>query len=448
MAKSHYTELSGRCIPAAPIQRREDQPTVRQFRALLRMISIRILPLGVALLAFSGSTDRLQAFKVAIVPTFAGYSASDGRLFLMDEPQGHYPTPPHVLYVDVTPPLERAPDIAWGASHGIEFGLTPPGSGFGQPPIPAGVAVDRANFVGPFTLTATLGPPVDKQFAIPGFAYESIGLGCTSGFAGAYKIDARGTPHETDTARDADIYLMSPIVPELIIWNRCSDDFRRGVNAKPMLVVPGGAIDLPDGRATFPKVSETRWQGPIARAFDLRAVHGTLLWRTRDGRLMKTLHTGGSDNVIGQTLMAGADGRFADNDWLQSTTPEQKTVADTALTSFHYTTTISEYSSSSPEFGPPHPLELLPYRGGPTSGGSVPIVCLQTNPQVYPSPTATWSLTKNRDSLPNDTPTLTTVSEIISGMSAARRSSAGIVHDRGFFGSAGVAASEPPSHRI
>ncbi len=360
-------------------------------RTVAQSKPVQLFSLTAMLLVICGATNHSQTFSVSIVPQFGETPVSDGRLLLIDPPQGHYPPAPRLLEVNVTPPLSAVPRIAWTASHGIRLALAPE-FGFGTVPRPAGASIARANSVGPFTITATIGPPL-AQLTIPGFAYESIGLGCTSGFAGGYKVDARGVPQQTDTVRDSDIYLTSPVVPELILWNHCSKDFQPPATSNSTLFIPGGAINLPDARGTFSDVDGSRWRGPARHAIDPLLVRGTLLWRTRDGHLMKTLQQSAGENLIGQTIMADQNGRFADNGWLKGARPEQRAVSDTALESLHYATTISDDASPFVQYGMPQLIELLmPYRGGVSFPDRPSSICLHTDPQLFPDPGATWSL--------------------------------------------------------
>lgn len=372
----------------------------RRATALKRLM--RILPVAAILLMICRATADPGAFKASIaVQTESQRLTIDGRLLLMDASRGHYPSRGTSLDIKVTPPLKAAPQIAWTASHGIEpF----PGDSFafGVRVFPAGAGVDRANTVGPFAITATLGPPVDEQLTVPGFAYESIALGCPSGFAGGYRIDASGIPRETDTVRASDIYVTDPTVG--FYQERCPKAFWRQADAKPTLHIPGGAIDLDDERATFPNVNGSRWKGPISNVFDSSVLHGTLLWKTHDGRLMKTLQANAPDNLVGPTIMAGAEGRFPDNGWLESEKPEQRSLDATALTSLSYTTTVSSADSDVLQYGSQHPLVLArPYLNDTIFPHRSATVCLTTDPQVFPGPTVTWTLRDDGTSMSNRT---------------------------------------------
>jgi hypothetical protein len=237
----------------------------------------------------------------------------------MDASRGHYPEGTS-LDIKVTPPLKAAPQIADGEPWNRTFSgrlvcFRCVGS--------AGAGVDRANTVGPFTITATLGPPVDEQLTVPGFAYESIALGCrpdspadTGSTRLAFRAKLIPCAHRTSTLRTL----------RLVLPERCPKAFWRQADAKPTLHIPGGAIDLDDERATFPNVNGSRWKGPISNVFDSSVLHGTLLWKTHDGRLMKTLQANAPDNLVGPTIMAGAEGRFPDNGWLESEKPEQRSL--------------------------------------------------------------------------------------------------------------------------
>lgn len=227
-------------------------------------------------------------------------------------------------------------------------------------------------------------------------------------------------PQETNTVRDSDIYVMDPIPPELASTTRCPQDFRREAAATPTIHVPGGAVDLGDESATFPDVNGSRWKGSAARAFQTSLVHGTLLWRTRDGRLMKTLQEGNAgENLIGQTIMADARGRFPDNGWLQRAKPERRAVSDGALASLQYTATISN-DSLHPAYGSQPPLELvMPYLDNATFLHSSTIVCLHMDPQASPNPSVTWSLTGDRSSESSQTATLIEPASVLSTAAAA-----------------------------
>jgi len=365
---------------------------VRQLGATRLKVWIAVLIVASLLFPVGGAISR-SAFKATIVIRSES-PAIDGRLLLMDPSRGHYPSQGTSLEIDVTPAPQIPPQIAVTATHGIKASV-----GYSirdsLPVLPADIGVERANTVGPFTITATVGPPVNEQFTVSGFAYEGIGLGCASGFAGGYRIDALGVPHETDTVRASDIYVMDTVLPDFIAGDRCPTAFRRQAGTKSTLHIPGGAIDLDDERATFPEVDGTRWKGPSTAVFDPAAVHGTLLWRTRDGRLMKTLVGTAGDNILGPTIVAGASGRFADNGWLRMAKPRQRSLSDAALSSLQYTAMISNYAL--PAYGARHPLELIkPYLNGAVFPHSPAIVCLHTDPQVAPDPSVTWSLGNDR----------------------------------------------------
>lgn len=108
---------------------------------------------------------------------------------------------------------------------------------------------------------------------------------------------------------------------------------------------------------------------------------------------MKTLQQSAGENLIGQTIMADQNGRFADNGWLKGARPEQRAVSDTALESLHYATTISDDASPFVQYGMPQLIELMmPYRGGVSFPDRPSSICLHTDPQLFPDPGATWSL--------------------------------------------------------
>ena len=236
-----------------------------------------------------------------------------GHAILIDSPQGVHPFPASNLNVVITPALARAvPTVHWQTTSGIVVRSDPGGTAFGAI-VPPYASLDRNGWAGPFTISATVDAPIDRRVAISGYAYESIALGCDQFYGGGYRIDATGVPHETKTIDTSDIYWQAPIDPNFAVWNRCSSDFKPTSPASAILATPGGAVVVADEHR-FATVDGSRWRGPTRYRFDAKSLRGTLLWRTRDGRLMKTLQLfPNSVDVIGPTIMADANGRFADN---------------------------------------------------------------------------------------------------------------------------------------
>lgn len=82
-------------------------------RTVAQSKPVQLFSLTPMLLVICGATNHSQTFSVSIVPQFGETPVSDGRLLLIDPPQGHYPPAPRLLEVNVTPPLSAAPRIAW-----------------------------------------------------------------------------------------------------------------------------------------------------------------------------------------------------------------------------------------------------------------------------------------------------------------------------------------------
>jgi len=103
----------------------------------------------------------------------------------------------------------------------------------------------------------------------------------------------------------------------------------------------GGAIDVNAGPDGFTAVSARDWRGPTATSFELPLLHGTLLMRTRDNRLVKILAKVASGTAFeGPTLMADVHDAFADISSTRQPAITQTHVPYDTLMHFDFTASI------------------------------------------------------------------------------------------------------------
>jgi hypothetical protein len=240
---------------------------------------------------------------------------ADGFIVLADPPlrRGDEPLrPPPRVHVDVAPAPTEIPGLVVSATGSIRVRLEPTGIGFGTPRLFPDADIERAEESGPFTIEATIGPPVNRRSTIAGFAYAELQVGCAFG-TGGVRLDSSGTLRATDRLADADMFITVPRSTAAAAASdprlpRCPDAFVDAAATRATLHVPGGAVVVAAAKH-FPALEAREWGRSPVTTFDARGLRGTLLWRARDGRLVKTrIDLAGDGEVAGPTLAADAAG--------------------------------------------------------------------------------------------------------------------------------------------
>ncbi len=265
-----------------------------------------------ALLATAAARPTVAPYDVTFELNF-GERTEPGGFIVLTDPFSHgtQPFAPRTLHVAIAPPPTEVPGLAVTATGGIQVALES-SFGFGLAPQIPDVKIDRAGYLGPFTISATVGAPVNVRAAVAGYAYERLAIGCALGNAGGARYTATGALAASALPAQADIYITGPVNAVLAPWDHCTDNFHDAGAAGATLHVPGGAIDLADA-TDFQSVTARAWTGSLATVLAVADIRGTLLWRTRGGRLVKTLVQIGEDGVLeGATIAADVHDTFAD----------------------------------------------------------------------------------------------------------------------------------------
>ena len=346
-----------------------------------------------AALAITGSQVDPTMYSVTVVPDFGERQLQSGFLLLTDPVHANpLPMAPRFLQLAISPRPPSVPAVAWTSSGGVHLRLAP-SFGFRMPAQPAGAVIDRAGTVGPFTVTAMLGPPIDVRTTVAGFAYERIVLGCAHGNSAGIRFDVGGIPRLTDRPADADMYITGPVDKRSTVLDTCPSAFYDANATKFTLHVPGGAVELNTEADGFPGVTARDWKpAATATAFDVSQLHGTLLLRTRDHRLVKSLVRAKSDDAMeGPCLGADAHDRFADTTSTQRAATTQIHTPDDAIAHLKFMASLATDDAFTP-YDRLQDLEITkPYGGSlfPDRRTSLEVVL---DPLVDPPPSITWSM--------------------------------------------------------
>jgi hypothetical protein len=267
---------------------------------------------AVPVLSPAASPDA--SYRVSIATRFGDLAPNDG-LIILTAPYNNYPdaTEDRRLHLAIQPDPPLAPHTSWSSTGTVTL-LLQPEIRNSVPVNPPDVEIEPGAPIGPFTVSALLGPPLNVRVTRPGFSYAKLSLGCARGNPGGVRFDATGVPHEVASPALADIYVTGPAIPSIALWDHCAAAYHDANAESFTLHVPGGGVILEKGRLAFPSVSSADVHANTATSFPLGKLHGTLLWRTRSGRLVKTLagDYGPTVALIAPTLMADAAGTFAD----------------------------------------------------------------------------------------------------------------------------------------
>jgi len=255
-------------------------------------------------------------------------------LVVSDLPGGRAPLVPALLRLAIDPAPAAVPDIVWSASGGAEIKRNLGPNYLGQVAPPDATYVTRGSASGPFTITAHVGPPVNRSVTVPAFGYPLISVGCAFGKFDGIAFDRYGQPQSASRPEDADIYVTGPDERHSGLFIGCSGAFISEA-AEFTLHVPGGAIALSTSSTLLPMATASDLRPPLLTSFDASRPPSVLLLRTRDGRLAKIGAAGGTgDGIAGPTLVANANGAFADATFARAARivraglPELKIAAD------------------------------------------------------------------------------------------------------------------------
>lgn len=341
-------------------------------------------------LATADAATSAAVYRVDIVTDRASLQSP---LVVSDLPGGRVPSPPVRLRVAIDPAPAAVPDIAWSASDGAEVDrdLGPSFPGMAAPP--DAIYVRRGSASGPFTITARVGPPVNRSVTIPAYGYPLAAVGCAFGKNDGIAYDRNGQPQPASRPEDADIYVTGPDGPHSNLFSGCSWAFIRDAAAFT-LHVPGGAVAFSTSSALLPTVTASDLRPPLQTTFDASRLPSLLLFRTRDGRLAKIGVAGGTgDGIAGPTLVASADGTFGDAAFARTARIVRAALPATPSMPVRFSANIEYVDTSAGPYAAGNALEFaFPYRASTPFVRSDPDVHVAISPTPYQSPDVEWRI--------------------------------------------------------
>lgn len=335
-----------------------------------------------------------NAYHVEIITTQDAFLESP--LVVSELPGGRAPSSPLLLRVAIDPAPAAVPDIAWSASGGAKLGNDlGPNFPFNEAP-PGAIYLRRGSALGPFTITARVGSPVNRSITVPAYAYPLGAVGCAFGKNDGIAFDRKGQPFPVSQPDDADIYVTGPDGHHSNLFSGCSGAFVTDA-ADFTLHVPGGAIDLSSMSALFPKVTASYFRPPFQTSFDASRPPLLLLFRTRDGRLAKIEAGGGTgDGIAGPTLVANAESVFADATFARTARVVRALLPRAQSPLVRFKAEIGYADNSAGPYAAGNALELaFPYHESTPFVHYDPVVRVAISPTPYQSPNVSWRVSGN-----------------------------------------------------
>jgi len=348
-----------------------------------------------ALLALTGlwfataqAAGTNAAYRVEITTDRASL---ESPLVVSDLPGGRAPSLPVRVRVSIDPAPAAVPEVAWSASGGADVAHDGGPNYLEILASPDAIYVKRGVALGPFTITARIGSPVNRSITVPAFAYSLAAVGCAYGRNDGIAYDRDGEPQPASRPEDADIYVTGPDGQHSPIFSGCSGAFVRNTTDFT-LHIPGGGLARSTSSALLPTVVANDFTGPFQTSFDASRLSESLLFRTRDGRLVKLGAAGGTgDGISGPTLVANVGGEFADSTFARSARTVRTALPSSPSSPVQFTAKIEYVDKSTGPYAPSDALELaFPYRPVTPFVSSDAAVRVAISPTPYRSPDVQW----------------------------------------------------------
>lgn len=342
-----------------------------------------------ALLALTGvwfataqAAGTTAAYRVEITTDRASLKLP---LVVSDLPGGRVPSLPVRVRVSIDPAPAAVPEIAWSASGGADVAHD------GGPNYLEILASPDAIYV-----KRRIGSPVNRSITVPAFAYSLAAVGCAFGRNDGIAYDRDGEPQPASRPEDADIYVTGPDGQHSPIFSGCSGAFVRNTTDFT-LHIPGGGLARSTSSALLPTVVANDFTGPFQTSFDASRLSESLLFRTRDGRLVKIGAAGGTgDGISGPTLVANVGGEFADSTFARSARTVRTALPSSPSSPVQFTAKIEYVDKSTGPYAPSDALELaFPYRPVTPFVSSDAAVRVAISPTPYRSPDVQWRVSGN-----------------------------------------------------
>jgi hypothetical protein len=224
---------------------------------------------------------------------------------------GYVKMPQTVPVIVANPPAARVPlpgltllALQDGRYVDADWSTTPEGA------IDLDAAWPKAqSYRGPVTIHARYG---SSSASTPGFVYGSASVGCYIGSVNGLRFDDSGVAHSTGTPRESDIYAEGPAnAPPMDIFSGCIGPFVSS-SALQLHAPFGASVISHSSRQYFGYVRPSEFHGEYTRLPALQT-GDIVLFRTRDGRLVKMLDYEPAPGVLGGAyLVAQPRADFSD----------------------------------------------------------------------------------------------------------------------------------------
>lgn len=310
------------------------------------------------------------------------------------------------LHLVIEPQPAGVPQIDWSTNEPSRVKLAainpnlsiqrlPGDSAYTPPPPFDRISVAPGKALGPSTIFAAIGPPINERVSLPAYTYPTLSVGCEIGFEDGVTFNKSGAVRTSQTVDASDVYVTGPLnnPPITGIFNGCRGEFASARDSTYTLHVPGGGVLIAE--TYLPNVSVHAWRGAFTAAPQTPG-YATIIFQTRDRRIVKALIQNAELN--GPYEISTPNHEFEDVTALRGEREFSTPIASHAFKPLRFSARIAYSDPGITTTGPVDELfAAFPLDEQTPFFPSRPTARVAVEPRPYSEPDVTWTYANGDD---------------------------------------------------